>query len=428
MRINPLSLAFLLFTPVTAFTPTLQKRSSFGLYSTSTEPTTDSSFAAFAETLEEDEIFEENEKLSTWKESLDEFLDPLTPLAKKQILLSDLVNSNDEIQKSLEEAIRERKIDPILTPTAQKLQSGTRAVARQITSDIIPSLQEIPSKTPPPTIEELPTLVPKITSRIFDAVSTQARKNLNLLAQDLSNPTRIPERLTKQTNELIRESKNVFRETPEGLVGPPYTVVFRGEGYELRDYEGYDAAATSMSKLDEEFTMDDVASSGAAFNALAAYIFGANANQKSLDMTTPVVTTSMGEMRFYLRRDDQDEELPIPLAAEKQKYGERMEVSLISVPPTRLAVVTFPGFTTEGEVQRQKDALLASLAADGIEIDVPHGKPVPHVVLQYNPPYTIPIVRRNEVAVPVRVVAAEGEESLVEEWKEEDDLAPSDVE
>jgi len=182
-----------------------------------------------------------------------------------------------------------------------------------------------------------------------------------------------------------------------------------------------------VAKLDEEFSMDDVAGSGAAFNALAAYIFGANAEQRSLDMTTPVATTSKGEMRFYLRQNDDDTAPPTPLAAEQQKYGERMEVSVTSVPAARLAVTTFPGFATEGEVSRQKDAMLAALSMDGVEIDVPHGNVVPHVVLQYNPPYTIPIVRRNEVAVPVR---ANGEqEGLGEEWlgDEGEDMAASDV-
>lgn len=441
MRINPLTVLFLssVATPTIAFTPryitgqrnTFSSASALRQTSTTTgEASNEAAFAAFAETLDEDEIFsgEEGEKLSSWKDSLDEFLDPLTPLSKKQVLLSDLVNSNDEIRQSLEEAVRERKIDPILTPTAQKLQSGTRAVARQITSDIIPTISAMRSKNPPPTIEELPTLVPKITSRIFDAVSTQARKNLSQLASDLSNPTRIPERLTQQTTEFVRETKNVFLETPEGLSGPPYEVVTRGVGYEIRDYDTYDAASTVVSKLDEEFSMDDVTGSGAAFNALAAYIFGANAEQRTMDMTTPVATTSTGEMRFYVRPNEEDstKSPPAPLAAEKQKYGERMEVSVISVPAVRVAVTTFPGFVTDGEVARQKDAMLAALSADGVEIDVPHGKQVPHVVLQYNPPYTIPIVRRNEVAVPVR---REAEEGLGEEWLgDDDDTSPSDVE
>ena len=113
-----------------------------------------------------------------------------------------------------------------------------------------------------------------------------------------------------------------------------------------------------------------------------------------------------------------------------------------------MAVRRFTGFVTEGEVARQKDALLSSLGIDGVEVDVPHGRPVPHIVLQYNPPYTVPIVRRNEIAVPVREPGVEvGAADLETEWGGEasseqddepaakaaggadiDDIGPSDVE
>lgn len=86
------------------------------------------------------------------------------------------------------------------------------------------------------------------------------------------------------------------------------------------------------------------------------------------------------------------------------------------------------------------------MSLDGVEVDTPHGIKIPHIVFQYNPPYTIPIVRRNEIAIPVR-----SEEDFVDEtninleskWKdngsddsdgsnndENDDgaAAPSDVE
>ena len=51
-------------------------------------------------------------------------------------------------------------------------------------------------------------------------------------------------------------------------------------------------------------------------------------------------------------------------------------------------------------------SVLTSINFDSqyIELDVPHGSTVGHVIFQYNPPYTIPIVRRNEIAVPVVLV------------------------
>lgn len=226
-------------------------------------------------------------------------------------------------------------------------------------------------------------------------------------------------------------------ETPEGLVGPKYTVVSESEGYEVRDYEAYNVASTSMSKVSEPYSMDEITKGGAAFNALAAYLFGANDEGRIMDMTTPVSTTSVGEMRFFLK-DDTISDFPQPLSPEGT-FNEQGLVKVVEVPPARLAVAKFTGFVTEGEVSRQKDGLLSALAIDGVEVDTPHGTVIPHVIFQYNPPYTIPMVRRNEIAIPVR-----SEEDIVknsdleEEWKaasgEDGDEgviglgAPSDVE
>lgn len=330
----------------------------------------------------------------------------------------------------------------MLTPKGKKLQDGTRAVARQITTDIIPSLTALasssasngPSKTASNIFsknELLPTLIPKIGSTIFDAVQNQAKKTIETISEDLANPANIPQRLSKQTATIATEAKNVFLETPEGLVGPEYTVVSSKSGYEIRDYEGYKVASTSMSKVGEKYSLDDLTKSGTAFNALAAYLFGANEQGKIMDMTTPVSTTSVGEMRFYLKTNvagGGNISIPQPLSPEKD-FNEQGVVKIVDVPPARLAVAQFTGFVTEGEVLRQKDALLSSLSIDGIEVDTPHGTKIPHVVFQYNPPYTIPIVRRNEIAIPVR-----SEEEFVGEnvnleskWKDSssEDMAPS---
>jgi len=389
----------------------------------------DDAFSAFAETLEEDELFDEDFKEGTWQESLDEFLDPVTPLARRQVLVSDLIGANAQIRESLQSALKERNIDPILTPTAKKFQEGTKAVARQVTTDILPQIAEVASKPTqgkPLSAKDLPSLLPKITSRIFEATSTQARKSVEQFTQDLADPARIPERLSKQSRDIAQEARNIFRDTPEGLEEPPYNIISKGEGYEIRDYDAVTSASTSMlSEIGEEYKLDDIASSGAAFNALAAYIFGANEEEKTLSMTTPVAITNDGEMWFYLYKNSTSSYFPKPLDVDDllDKPG---KVKLKEISSSRLAVARFTGFVTDGEVARQKDALLAALAIDGVEIDVDHGSVIPHIIFQYNPPYTLPVLRRNEIAVPLRKRL---ETNLEEEWEgspEMDDVSPSD--
>ena len=325
----------------------------------------------------------------------------------------------------------------MLTPTQKRLQDGTRAVSRQLTSDILPGIAAVAAgamnggtspnskklKSPVDVlVEDLPTVVPKIGSRVLNAISNQAQKNLKELQEDIraGDPLRSISRIQEQTAEIAAEVKNVFSEVPEGLEGPSYRVVSKGEGYEIREYDSYTVASTSMAKVDEAYTMDDLASGGEAFNALAAYLFGANDEKEVMEMTTPVTTTSAGEMRFYLKeREGKSGSFPMPVAENDEAFNAKGEVKIQEVPPATLAVAKFTGFVTEGEVSRQKDALMTCLAIDGVEIDVPHASVVPHIIFQYNPPYTIPILRRNEIAIPVRLSVEEVEDAvkLSEEWE-----------
>ncbi|KAL9180403.1 hypothetical protein ACHAXT_008373 [Thalassiosira profunda] len=396
--------------------------------------------ASSTKPIDEANVFEDSEEDedSSWQKKLDLLLAPDTSVAERQIVLSDLLGSTDEIQDSVQTALRERKIDGLLTPTQKRLQDGTRAVARQLTSDILPGIAAVAAgaeKSPTSSkklkspvdvlVEDLPTVVPKIGSRVLNAISNQAQKNIEELQEDIKSgdPLRGISRIQEQTAEIAAEAKNVFMETPEGLVGPPYRVLSKGEGYEIREYEAYTVASTSMSKVDEPYTMDDLASGGEAFNALAAYLFGANEEKEVMEMTTPVTTTSTGEMRFYLKeRKSGGHSFPEPVAENDEVFNEKGAVKIQEIPKATLAVAKFTGFVTEGEVERQKDALMTCLSLDGIEIDVPHASVVPHVILQYNPPYTIPLLRRNEIGIPVRLTAEEEEVNvdLKQEWDVEE--------
>lgn len=49
-------------------------------------------------------------KNKSWQEDLDELLNPMTPVARKQILLSDLAGANSDIQASIQSALRDGKV------------------------------------------------------------------------------------------------------------------------------------------------------------------------------------------------------------------------------------------------------------------------------------------------------------------------------
>lgn len=221
------------------------------------------------------------------------------------------------------------------------------------------------------------------------------------MQQDLQDPTtRIPQRLNKQTQDWIQEA--LVGETTRTSL--PYTVVSSTKNYEIRDYPAYTVVSTQMGDK------------GAAWNTLWAYLMGANQDSQTLRPTSPICTTYTGELRFYLEGS-----APEPL--DPGQVYETDAVRLELIPAARLAVRRFTGFVTDGEVQLQKQALLAALELDDVELDVPHGQPVGHLVLEYNPPYAIPVVRRNELAVPVLAVE---EESWVVDDEDGWESAPSD--
>lgn len=322
------------------------------------------------------------------------------------------------------------QIDPLLTPTQRKIQDGTRAVVRQVTNDILPSIAQTVRNTDSISFNGLSNAIvdtirsppsddiTKIGNRIFNAFNTQLQQNIQTLTGDMMNPSRIPQRITQQTEDILKEIQNVFSETPIGLQEPKYSIIYTTDNYEVRDYEGYYVATTNIatttnnndSKNTNNYNNDkgimSITEQGAAFNTLAAYIFGANQQKLVMDMTTPVTMTMTGEMRFYVNVDippeplKQDESYNIYTTTNNQK------ICIQYIPSALLAVRRFTGFVTDGEISRQKNTLLTSITFDSqyIELDIPHGSTVGHVIFQYNPPYTIPIVRRNEIAVPVVLV------------------------
>jgi hypothetical protein len=315
-----------------------------------------------------------------------------------------------------------------LTPTGKKWQDGTRAVARQLTVDILPALRRSTSSTTTggtpfnilsPPAPPRPQDISKVTSRVFTILQNQFQENLETFQSDVKDPTRIPARFQQQTTSFYQEAGNIFSETPAGLKEPVYTVVLTCADYEIRDYAGYTVATTNMAAgADDVYSIDNVSQTGQAFQSLASYVFGANADNKAMDMTTPVQTTMSGEMRFYLDTNDNTMTIPDPV---KDDEGDNMyesgnnKILIQQIPPCRLAVRRFTGFCTAGEIARQKESLLAALSFDQVELDgdcIAHGQTVGHVIFQYNPPYTLPVIRRNEIAVPV---AAEYD-NVKDEW------------
>ena len=160
---------------------------------------------------------------------------------------------------------------------------------------------------------------------------------------------------------------------------PVYQVekAWEAEQIEIRAYAPRIMAVTGMNE-----------DSDSGFRVLAGYIFGGNAEEQKIAMTAPVQQTMAGEkeMAFMMPAEYALKDLPQP---------EDQRVSFREAPAYTAAVIQFSGWASAEKADENWQQLQRFLIAEGIDIT---GEPT---LNQYNPPGTLPFMRRNEIIVPV---------------------------
>lgn len=194
---------------------------------------------------------------------------------------------------------------------------------------------------------------------------------------------------------------------------PAFELIEKAEPYEIRQYRPFIVAETVVDG-------DLDAASNAGFRLIADYIFGNNlavsgkpgdkTNEK-IAMTAPVAAGPVSEKIA----------MTVPVLAEPQTVGMNASrwrihfvmpgrysletlpkpvnpaVQLRAVPGQRFAVLMFSGFAGAEKVQEKSDELLAWVKQRGL-----NARGVVQLA-RYNPPWTLPFFRRNEVMVEVSV-------------------------
>ena len=183
---------------------------------------------------------------------------------------------------------------------------------------------------------------------------------------------------------------------------PAYTVLEQSGSFELRRYDPMIVAETLVSG-----PMDDA--SGSGFRLIADYIFGNNtvrnggagkismtapvtmaAQSEEISMTAPVsMERSAGKWRVHFV-------MPSKYTLDTLPRPNNPAVTLREVPATNYAVIRFSGLAGENKVAAKTAKLKVWLEGRGIE---PLGNPE---LARYNPPWTLPFLRRNEVMIPYR--------------------------
>lgn len=178
---------------------------------------------------------------------------------------------------------------------------------------------------------------------------------------------------------------------------PPFTIRLAKGEFEVRDYPTMVAAEVSV-------TGDRKDASSRGFRLLAGYIFGGNTRSQSIAMTAPVTEAAASEkiamtapvlqsggngtwvIRFIMPHGSTLETLPKP---------NNPAVKLRGLAPSRVAVIKFSGLARQDDIDAKTAALSQFVKVQHLQVS---GAPS---LAQYDPPWTLWFMRRNEVMIPV---------------------------
>ncbi len=184
-----------------------------------------------------------------------------------------------------------------------------------------------------------------------------------------------------------------------GTEQPPYEVVGRVGDAEIRRY-----APQIVAEAVVEGPVETARNEG--FRRVAGYIFGDNTAKASVAMTAPVVQgrePSGGSQSIAMTSPVVQQPagagswsiqfiMPSKYTMATLPQPNDPRVRLVEIPARTFAVVRFSGLGREDAVARHEKALDAALAGSSWRAV---GEPV---TWYYDPPWTVPILRRNEVA------------------------------
>lgn len=196
----------------------------------------------------------------------------------------------------------------------------------------------------------------------------------------------------------------LFANLAMAIEEPKYTLLEKSGAFELRAYAPKVLAETLV-----DGSLDDASSVG--FRRIGDYIFGKNTSHnggnEKISMTAPVTMAaksdkspsekismtapvtmqqSNGKWRMYFVMPSQYtlSTLPTP---------NNPDVTLREMPEAKMAVVRFSDLAGEEKIATKTAELMAWLKSKNI---APKGEPE---LARYNPPWSLPFLRRNEVMV-----------------------------
>ena len=179
---------------------------------------------------------------------------------------------------------------------------------------------------------------------------------------------------------------------------PDYKLITSKENIEIRDY-------TPMIIAEVEVPGERKEAIREGFKILADYIFGNNTSTNQMDMTAPV-THELSEkmaMTAPVLQEKQMEKWKVRFVMPKKYTFDTLpkpnskNVILIQLPARRFAVIQFSGLADDENIKQHTTELEKYLLDQKIKVI---GKPL---LAFYNPPWTLPFFRRNEVMLEIGI-------------------------
>ena len=186
---------------------------------------------------------------------------------------------------------------------------------------------------------------------------------------------------------------------------PKYTVLEKESPFEIRSY-----APMIVAEVQVEGDLDGASSQG--FRLIAAYIFGQNQVSEKIAMTAPVtaepqsskiamtapVTLEPSSAAMTVQTANQwriSFVMPSQYTMDTIPKPKNNAVRLKEIPSKYFAVHTYSGFNNLTRVQSKTDETVAWAGKRSLKMI---GTPQ---ISRYDPPWTLPIFRRNEIMVEI---------------------------
>jgi len=180
---------------------------------------------------------------------------------------------------------------------------------------------------------------------------------------------------------------------------PEFKVIESHGNIEIREY-----VPLLVAQVKVEGERKEAISKG--FRMLADYIFGNNAPRQKISMTAPV-TQQQGEkisMTAPVIQQASDHSgqwkvrfvMPAEYTLETLPHPNNSQIEVLSIPSKRYAVIRFSGLGGEKNLQRHLGELVKYAKETNLQT---LGEPI---FAFYNPPWTLPFMRRNEVMMEVK--------------------------